>query len=211
MFNKSFLIVFILFFAAGNIFPQQSRLSKGVNYISEYVASDYFSSISKTNTPLALVDSIYLRALKFNNNNVSETLLSLTFGLIPYNVVPLKMPVLGFIINYRLTSANDSVYRKKNDNLPAYLFLDTPQDRFGDKDKLAHFFGNAFLSYSQSVFDLTDLIGYFVECFEDAFKVQSSIDFRDMKANGLGKEFGNRLKKDKNILPSEIMLNKSLK
>lgn len=210
MIHRYFFILFLVCSAAVSVFPQQSRLSKSVNFISEYISSEYFEQLLTTNTQLALVDSIYLAALKYNNYNISETLLSLTFGTIPYNIVPIKVPVIGFVIKYPLVSANDSVFRKKNKNLPAYLFIDTPKDGFGDKDKLAHFFGNAFLAYSQSFFDLTDLIGYFVEYFEDSFKVQTAADPRDIKANYLGKLFGQKLKNEKQSLPSEILINKSL-
>lgn len=209
LYNYALILIFFLS-AADFVIPQQSRLSKNVNYISEYISSEQFEELSKRTPQLALVDSIYIAALKFNNYNVSETLLGLTFGTIPYNIVPIKLPVIGIVIQYPLVSASDSVYKKKNKNLPRYLFKDTPKDDFGDKDKLAHFFGNAFLSYSQSIFDLTDLIGYFVEYFEDSFKVQTAADPRDIKANYLGKIFGQRLKNDKQALPSEILINKSL-
>ena len=181
-----------------------------MNYVSEFIASDYFKSLLQTHSHLDLVDTIYTRALSFNNYNYSETLLCLTFATIPYNNVPIKIPLINVVFNYPLICASDSVYNLKNANLPKRLFTDTPQDDFGDKDKLAHFFGSAFLTYSQTIFDLTELIGYFVECFEDAFKVQSNIDYRDIKADNLGDEFGKKLKENRKFLPSEILKNKSL-
>jgi len=215
MYIKNPRTVFILILTFAAFFPakaeaQQSRLSKGVNGISDYIASDSFIRLADTVPPLSLVDSIYVFALRLNNYNISETLLSLTFGAVPYNKVPLKVPLIGAVLNYPLISACDSIYRKKNANLPSRLFEDTPNDSFGDRDKIAHFFGSAFLSYSQTIFDLTDLIGYFVEYFEEAFKVQSGVDMRDVKADELGKIFGKALKNDKNILPSAILRNKTL-
>ncbi len=165
--------------------------------------------LKKTNDDLELTDTLFLRAVKFKDYNYSEALLALTFATVPYKEVPIQFPLIG-ILNYPLVSANDSVFLQKDKNLPKDLFYDTPKNNFGDKDKLAHFFGSAFISYSTNIFDLGDLIGYFVEVFEQSFKVQSSVDQRDLRTNKLGNIFGETLKKNKNILPSQIMLIKSL-
>ena len=187
-----------------NTYPQQSTISKGVNYLSEFIASDYFLNLKKTSNDLALTDTLFLRAVKYKEYNYSEALLALTFATVPYKEVPIKFPLIG-VLDYPLVSANDSVFLKKDKNLPKKLFYDTPNDNFGDKDKLAHFFGSAFISYSSNIFDLGDLIGYFVEVFEQSFKVQSSIDTRDLRTNKLGNIFGDILKKNKNALPSQVI------
>ena len=192
-----------------NTYPQQSTLSRGVNYLSEFIASDYFLNLKKTGNDLALTDTLFLRAVKYKEYNYSEALLALTFATVPYKEVPIDFPLIG-VLDYPLVSANDSVFLKKDKNLPKELFFDTPEDNFGDKDKLAHFFGSAFISYSSNIFDLGDLIGYFVEVFEQSFKVQSSIDTRDLRTNKLGNIFGDILKRNKNALPSQVMLIKSL-
>ncbi len=80
----------------------------------------------------------------------------------------------------------------------------------GDKDKNAHFFGSAFISYSSNIFDLGDVIGYFVEVFEESFEVQNQVDPRDMEANSLGQIFGRIIKKHKNVLPSQVIILKTL-
>ncbi len=188
------------------IFPQQSKLSKGVNYISEFIASDYFKDLSKSNTDLALVDTIYLRAVHFKNYDYSEALLALTFAAIPYRKVPIRIPLLNIRLKYPLTSAGDSVFHIKNQNLPKELYLDTPTGDYGDKDKLAHFFGSAYISYISKIFDLGNLIGYFVESFEQKFKVQSAADPRDMRTNNLGQFFGRILKRNKSVLPSQVFI-----
>ena len=109
-----------------------------------------------------------------------------------------------------MISVTDSLFNLKNKYLPKYIFWDTPQNDFGDKDKLSHFFGSAFISYSSNIFDFVDLIGYFVEVFEENFKLQSTIDKRDMMANTLGNIFGKMLKENKNILPSQILITRTL-
>ena len=99
----------------------------------------------------------------------------------------------------------DSIFNLKNKNLPKYLFYDTPKNDFGDKDKLAHFFGSAYLSYSTSWFDITQIIGIFVEDFEEKFYIQSRADPRDIRADNLGNMFGKALRKNKELLPSQVL------
>ena len=159
--------------------------------------------------PGELIDSIYIYQLKYQNYDYGEVLLSLTFALIPVREVQVKFPLLNKI-NYPLVSVTDSIFNLKNKNLPKDLFWDTPNNNFGDKDKLAHFFGSAFISYSSNIFDFGNLIGYFVEVFEENFKIQSSIDKRDMMTNSLGNLFGKMLKENKDILPSQILIKNTL-
>jgi hypothetical protein len=208
--QKLILIFIEAFFFNAFVFSQQSSLSKSVNYLSEFISSDYFNNLRKKNDNLSLVDSIYLRSLEFNKRDLSEAMLSLTFGTIPYREIPIKIPLINGIVYFPLISHNDSVFNLKNNNLPKDLLFDTPKDGFGDKDKLAHFFGSAFLSYNSHFFDFGTVFGYFVEVFEENFKVQSSVDDRDLLVNNLGRIFGKMLKENRNILPSRIFLLSSL-
>ncbi|MGA7722572.1 MAG: hypothetical protein WCA84_15480 [Ignavibacteriaceae bacterium] len=212
LFKANFLLFLsIITISAGpSSFAQQSRLSKAINYISTFISSDYFKELKKTNTDLALADTIYLRMLKYENYDYSNTLFELTFAVIPYNKVHVRIPLINRIVVYRLPCAPDSIYRGKNNNLPRRFFFDTPRDNYGDKDKLAHFFGSAYISYAQNFVDLGDLIGYFVEVFEENFEVQNAIDQRDLQTNTLGNLFGEMLRKDKSILPSQVMIIRSL-
>ncbi len=189
---------------------QQSKLSKSINYLSEFIASDYFNNLDSTVNDLSLVDTLFRRAVHYRDKDYSEALLSLTLATVPYKKVPIHLPLIRTLIQYPLTSVSDSVFLLKNRNLPKNLYFDTPDNKFGDKDKLAHFFGSAFLAYNSSIFDLGDLIGYFVEVFEEEFKVQSVIDNRDMMTNKLGYIFGTFLKTKKSILPSNAFLLRTL-
>ena len=193
-----------------NVSAQTTKLGGEVLKLSSYIASPYFSSLKNKINDLSQVDTLFNEALKITGNNYSEALFALTFSTVPYKKVPIEIPLLKLIINYPLVSAGDSLFNLKNKNLPKYLYFDSPADNFGDKDKLAHFFGSAFLSYSSNVFDLTGLIGYFVEVFEKDFVVQSSIDARDLQSDGLGSVFGLLLKKNKDVRPSQVMLINSL-
>ncbi len=202
-------ILLILF--SYNSFCQQSDLSRIVNYISSYIASKHFIELKNKIGDLSATDSIYIEAINFTDNDYADALLALMLATVPYNEVPLQMPLINLVVYYPLISADKETFLKKNDNLPRYLFLDTPNDNYGDKDKLAHFFGSAFLSYESNIFDLGKLIGYFVEAFEESFKVQSNVDMRDLDVNAYGRLFGELLKENKKILPSQIFLLRSIR
>ncbi|HVO75685.1 MAG TPA: hypothetical protein VMT35_16760 [Ignavibacteriaceae bacterium] len=208
--RKSILIIIEVFFFNALIYSQQSSLSKGVNCLSEFISSDYFKKIKNKTDDLSLVDTIYFKSLEFNKDDISEALLTLTFGTIPYKEIPIQIPLVKCIIHFPLISDNDSVFNLKNRNLPKDLLFDTPGDEFGDKDKLAHFFGSAFLSYNSRFFDFGTVFGYFVEVFEESFKVQSSIDNRDLMVNNLGRIFGKILRKNNRAAPSGMLLLNSL-
>lgn len=205
-----FLIVIPVILISFNLPAQQSTLSKSVNYLSEFIASDYFKDLGNELPDLSLVDTLFRRAVNYRGGDHSEALLSLTLAVVPYKKVPIQLPLIGTLINYPLTAANDSVFLVKNRNLPKNLYFDTPNNNYGDKDKLAHFFGSAFLAYNSSIFDLGDLIGYFVEVFEEEFKVQSVIDNRDMMTNKFGYIFGSFLEVDTSVLPSSAFLLRTL-
>lgn len=202
----------ILIILSANIqFAQQSSLSKSVNSITKYIASERFKVIKSKSGDLVSTDSIYQFALQTCNNNYGDALLSLMLATVPYREVPIQLPIINVILYYPLVSADEVTFLKKNDQLPSQLFYDSPNNDYGDKDKLAHFFGSAFLSYESNVFDLGKLIGYFVEAFEESFKVQSTVDLRDLDVNSYGRLFGEALKKNEQILPSQILLLRSIR
>jgi len=204
-------IFLLLLLFSVNLIPQQSDLSKAVNHISGYIASEKFLEIKNKIGDVSAVDSIFIEAIKFTEGNISEALLALMLATVPYNEVPIQIPLFNSTINFPLISADEETFLTKNENLPRYLFFDTPQTIYGDKDKLAHFFGSAFLSNESNIFDIGKLIGYFVEAFEESFKVQSSVDLRDLDVNEYGRLFGDLLKENKQILPSQIFLIRSIR
>jgi len=204
-------ILLLLIFISLNSFSQQSNLSKTVNYISSYIASDHFSNLKNNIGDVAATDSIFSEAIRFTEYDYGDALIALMLATVPYNEVPIQIPIINSIVYYPLSSADEETFLKKNENLPRYLFFDSPQNNYGDKDKLAHFFGSAFLSYESNIFDIGKLIGYFVEAFEESFKVQSTVDLRDLDVNEYGRLFGDLLKENKDLLPSQIFLIRSIR
>lgn len=205
------LIILYILLSCQNNFSQQSQISKTVNHISSYIASEEFLELKNKIGDVSAVDSIFIDATKFTAGNISEALLAIMLATVPYNEVPIQVPLFNSTINYPLISAEEEIFLAKNENLPKNLFFDTPQNNYGDKDKLAHFFGSAFLSNESNIFDIGKLIGYFVEAFEESFKVQSSVDLRDLDVNEYGRLFGELLKENKDLLPSQIFLFRSIR
>lgn len=196
----------LFLFIPGISFSQQSHLSMAVNKISEYISSEEFARMRDSTDHLSLVDSIFIYSLRINKNNISEALLSAAFACIPYKKFPVVIPLINLTIQIPLISADDSVFTIKNKNLPSKLFFDSPANAFGDKDKTAHFFGNAFIGYNSTFLNLGNFLGFFVEVFEETFKVQSKIDDRDMTANYYGRAFGKALKENEFVLPSQSLI-----
>ncbi len=204
------IISLLVLCVPSDTYTQSSKLGRDVVSLSNYIASPHFFEMGKTVDDPARVDSIYLRALQLTDNDISEALLTLVYATIPYNEMPVRLPLIDITVTIPILSASNEVFLAKNANLPSRLFTDTPDHEFGDKDKLAHFFGNAFLDYNSLFFDLSSAIGYFVEAFEKTFKVQSSFDWRDIRANKLGQKFGRDLNDNPALLPSHYIRNQSL-
>lgn len=161
--------------------------------------------MKENSTDLDLVDTLFLRSVKYYNSDYSEALLALTFACLPYKVMNLKLPVFPITLTLHLPAVPNPLFDIKTKNLPSKLFFDTPKNEFGDKDKLSHFFGNAFIEFNFPFFNLSKFLGIFVEKFEESFYVQGGMDKRDLYVNGLGAKFGKELNRNNNLLPSEIL------
>jgi hypothetical protein len=182
-----------------------SELYHSIEVLSNFIGSEYFAELKYKHDDLALIDTIYLRSLYQMQYDHSEALLLLTFVTLPFNEFPFELPLINVQFGIPLPSASDSVFYIKTNNLPKQFFFDSPKTYFGDKDKMAHFFGNAFLSNNVGFFNLSKFLGILVELIEDAFSVGGYIDLRDMRINHLGELFGDLLNANENLLPSDVL------
>ena len=205
-----FSAIIFLFFCMEfpNSFAQDRHdLSCGVIYISNFIASDYFSSLKSDTNDVALLDTLFQRSYDYYNGDISESLLTLTFAGLPYSKMPLKIPVVNVRIDIPLPSVKDAIFEIKKNNLPSQLLFDSPHSEFGDKDKISHFFGNAFLSYNVSIISIINFAKFasiYIELFESAFEVEGAVSLRDLRVNQLGEFFGAALKNNDNIKPSSF-------
>lgn len=206
---KSILLITLLsplFFCKS--FFAQSKYEKtfygGIFYLSEYIISDEFDFYKKTIDEPKQIDQLFKVAVNFYEGDISEALLALTFTCLPFNHIKVKF-LFGSQLKIPLPSPPKKIFDKRLENLPSKLFFDSPNTSFGDKDKLSHFFGNAFLKYNFGFFNMSKFMGIFVENVEEGLFVEGGYSFRDIIANNLGELFGKLLKENKNILPSDIL------
>ncbi len=205
-FNKIVIQLILLFLFASTNFAQSEHFNKSVYVIDNYLTSSQFYRIRITEGELAAIDSLYAFALKYFDEDVSETLLSLTFALLPFD----KIEIINGL-NLQLPTVDSLLFVKRNESLPSNFLPDSPMNKRSDTDKLSHFFGNAFVSYNLNFSNIQEFLGLFVEAFEYNFKVNGAFDKRDLEVNRYGKLFGILLKSGKKYFPSDIFVLYSLK
>ncbi|MCB9206885.1 MAG: hypothetical protein H6610_05780 [Ignavibacteriales bacterium] len=201
-FNNILKILFGFLFIPNLIFGQifDPSFEDGVIYLSNFIAEKKYQ---EQIDDLDNVNLIYEEAVKFYNGDISEALLALTFATLPFNEMPIRFPILNVRIPLKLPSVNNELFIIKKNNLPKRIYFDSPLN-YGDKDKIAHFFGNAFLAYNFSTINTSKFLGMFVELFEFTLKVSGNVDLRDLKTNHLGEYFGQSLKSNPNLKPSDF-------
>ncbi|PKL87125.1 MAG: hypothetical protein CVV23_16980 [Ignavibacteriae bacterium HGW-Ignavibacteriae-2] len=206
---KEKIFCWILIFLINSTVYCQFTSSKHFNDalvdISEFIASDNFAELKASLPPFKLADSLYNNSLQAGNSNISETLLALTFATLPYHEMPIHVPLFNNRVNIPLPSTSVELFKRKLNNLPSNIFYSSDEYE-RDKDKLTHFFGNAFLTYNIRIFNLSKFMSIFVELFEYTFKVEGAVDFRDLLIDILGEIFGNLLYENKNTQPSEALM-----
>ena len=104
-----------------------------------------------------------------------------------------------------LTFEEDSMFAARVNNLPSHVYADTQAGAAGDKDKLQHFFGSAYLAFASESPGLTRTTGDFIEWLESKIVVGGADDPRDKRANRQGKSFGRDLLVVKTLLPSDYL------
>ena len=175
--------------------------------LKSFISSATFKKIRKRFGDPRAVDAIYIRAMQLTNNNTAIALLLSTFATFDHRLVGLKVPI--FELFFPLTDESEEEYHRRVRNLPSRLYSDTPSDRQGDHDKLQHFFGSTFLTFTFESPQGAERIGDFIEEGEEAFIVGGVRDDRDKRANRQGRRFALALLEDNHRLPSEFLLLKS--
>lgn len=160
--------------------------------VNDYIAN-HIKPKDDVEYNLSLIDSIFAYSLQIADSNIADALLFCSIGTMTYPVFRIKIPGLGLLIPFKFFYKIDSIsFNRKIENLPSKLFNDSPQNKFGDKDKIVHFFSTAYLSYTFGN-KVPISIGLFVEQFEEDFKIDGKVDKRDLRINELGAKFGQTL------------------
>ena len=129
MTNKSeiyWCILLLLLAITQQIYPQNNQhLSDAVYDISSYIVSENFIQLKENKTSLELIDSIYLHAKNYYRNDISETLLALSFATLSFREMPLSLP-FGIKVKLSLPTTDLTLFEKKIKNLPSGFLLDSP-------------------------------------------------------------------------------------
>ena len=189
----------LLHFIGGVFTPD---LIKETRQIRAYVRDQRFAELVKRCGDVRAMDFIYLKALKISDHNITRALFLSMIAALDHRNVDLKVPVIG-TLGVPLTFEEDSLFKARFGNLPSRLYDDTPPE--GDKDKLQHFFGSAYIAFASESRDLARTSGDLVEWGEAKFVVGGVDDPRDRRSNKQGERFGHDLLTVKNLLPSDYL------
>ena len=174
--------------------------------LKDYVCSDEFAVFRRRHGDVISVDAIFHEAMRLSWNNVYEALLISLLVSLEHRRVEFRVPLIGLVIPLPLTPEFEDEFNRRVECLPSKLFPDSPRTPFGDKDKLQHFFGSAFVTYVAESGEGADRLGTFVELGESRYVVGEVIDTRDIRTNRNGQQFGLALLADKQTRPSEFIL-----
>jgi hypothetical protein len=138
-------------------------------------------------------------------NNRGAALFVMFLAMMDHRNVGFRVPFLGPIVWLPLSGEFQEEFEARIHALPSRLFPDTPPPPDGDRDKLQHFFGSALLAYLFGGEAPAKRVGDFIEWGEDQFVVGGTYDRRDLEANERGRRFADRLREDRQALPSNEM------
>jgi hypothetical protein len=173
--------------------------------LKEYVGSDEFRVYCSSRGDLAATDRIFEEALSLSWGNVYEALGIALATTLEHRRFGIRLPLLGPLLWVPLTSEFEEAFEARVQALPRRLYADSPSGGSGDRDKLQHFFGSAFLAYTLESRAAAERVGAFIEWGEEAFVVDGALDERDYRANHQGQEFGLRLLEDDTVRPSDFL------
>jgi hypothetical protein len=171
--------------------------------LKSFIRSKNFRLIRERFGDVRAVDAIYIRAMQMTNNNTAMALLMSTIACFDHQFVGINVPIISLC--FPLSNESDQEFARRVKRLPARLYPDSPTGEAGDRDKLQHFLGSAFLTVVFESRDATMRFGDFVEEGEAALIVGGIDDDRDRRADYQGGEFGLALLDDNHRLPSEFL------
>lgn len=168
------------------------------------IRDDRFKTVRALVTDGELVDLLYWQAVIMSDGDIRRGLFLTTLAVMDHWKLGIRAPLVGIIWLPLSLETNDE-FRLRVSRLPKRLFSDTPSDSLGDRDKLQHFFGSAYLTYGPGGREFADIAGEFVEWGESIFVVGGVNDPRDVAANRRGEAFAKRLIEDPETRPSSFL------
>ncbi len=188
-------------FLGGLLTPQLIQDTKAIR---TYVRDPRFGELLDRCGDLRAVDGIFQKALRVAEYSIGRALFLSMVASLEHRNIGVGVPVFG-TVGLPLTFEEDSLFQVRIKNLPSRIYADTPSGVQGDRDKLQHFFGSAYLAYMSESPEFTRSAGNFVEWGEAQMIVGGVDDVRDKRANKQGETFGHDLLYVKTLLPSDYL------
>jgi hypothetical protein len=186
----------------GDLFTPQ--LIRDTKDIRSYLRDERFAELLRRCGDLRAVDGIFQKALRVAEFSIARALFLSMMACMEHQNVEVDVPVVG-AVGLPLTFEEDSLFKSRIHNLPSRLYEDSPGSGLGDRDKLQHFFGSAYIAYVSGSPELARATGNFVEWGEARMIVGGADDARDRRANKQGETFGHDLIYVKTLLPSDYL------
>ncbi|MGD0590528.1 MAG: hypothetical protein ABSA44_06970 [Bacteroidota bacterium] len=173
-------------------------------HIRQYILDERFQVLRNQCGDMRTIDAIYLKSLKIADYNIARALFLSFLAVLEHRTVDFIMPIVN-PLKVPLTFEKDSVFFARMKHLPTHVYSDSPTTHGGDRDKLQHFFGSAYLSYTSEAPQFAKAVGDFIEWGEPIFIVGGTDDPRDKHANKQGESFGRDLLVVTTLLPSDYL------
>jgi len=174
--------------------------------LRDYIRGKEFAEFRCAYGDRQAVDAIFNRALHLCWNNTGEALLICLLSTMDHRSFGVDLPLVGAVLWVPLTSEFPDEFHARVNALPIRLYADTPPGRAGDRDKLQHFFGSAYLTVLTESPDAAERSGLFIEWGEEEFIVGGVNDPRDIRADRQGQKFALGLMTNLDLRPSGFLL-----
>jgi hypothetical protein len=173
-------------------------------HIRQYILDKRFQGLRNRCGDMRTIDAVYLKSLKIADYNIARALFLSLMAVLEHRKIEIKIPIVSSL-TVPLTFEKDSIFSARIKHLPTHIYSDSPTTPGGDRDKLQHFFGSAYLSYASEAPEFARTAGNLIEWGEAAFIVGGTDDPRDKRANKQGESFGRDLLIVKTLLPSDYL------
>jgi hypothetical protein len=137
--------------------------------------------------------------MDYTHGDLESALFASMLGTIEHEILPLH--VIGIHISLPLTTESSSRFALRVSHLPEHLYHTTE----GDRDKIQHFFGNAWIKQVAGMDWLAQVAGWLVEKGEGLFVDGSDDDPRDLHADYDGIRFSTEATVNSNSPPSHYL------
>jgi hypothetical protein len=180
------------------------RIWQNVHRLRQYIRTEEYAAKRKAFGELYAVDDIFRKAIDLEERCVQDALLVSALAVMDHKRLDIHV-LFGITIPIPLTFESDTLYDARLKNLPAHIYPDSPLEWAGDKDKLQHLFGSAYLTYLFRSRGIANFVGIIVEGGETVARLDGAGDHRDLRTNRHGRDFGMALLKFPVAKPSDVI------